>query len=258
MESRPKIGITMRLEIETRRFYLGRDYCEAVEAAGGIPVHLGLIPRQDYVTAALDGLDGILLPGSDTDVDPSFYGEEPHPRLKKVVPEKDLTERLVLQEAERLGLPIFAICYGMQALNVWRGGTLVQDIESQGDSLIKHEQGIPLARASHTIRVEKNSILGGLSVLGEDLEVRVNSHHHQAIGQVGSGLQAVAWAKDGIVEGIQDTRDDVFILGVQWHPELSWADDVLSRELFERFVSICEKRATDASVESPKQLVYIG
>lgn len=258
MEKRPKIGITMRLEIETRRFYLGRDYSEAVEAAGGIPVHLGLIPKQEYVAGALEGLDGILLPGSDTDVDPSFYGEEPHPRLKKVVPEKDLTERLVLQEAEKLGLPIFAICYGMQALNVWRGGTLLQDIESRSDSHVKHEQGIPLARASHTISVEKESILGRLSVLRDSLEARVNSHHHQAIGQLGSGLQAVAWAKDGIVEGIQDTRDDVFVLGVQWHPELSWTDDVLSGELFEQFVNACERRSMDAIAESPKQLVYIG
>lgn len=258
MEKRPKIGITMRLEIETRRFYLGRDYCEAVEAAGGIPVHLGLIPKQEYVAAALEGLDGILLPGSDTDVDPAFYGEEPHPHLKKVVPEKDLTERFVLQEAEKLGLPIFAICYGMQALNVWRGGTLVQDIESISDSAIKHEQGLPLARPSHTIRVEKDSILGGLTALSESLTARVNSHHHQAIGKMGSGLRAVAWAKDGIVEGIQDSRDDVFILAVQWHPELSWVDDVLSGELFERFVSACRRRSLDTVAESPKQLVYIG
>src|SRR5689334_17278226 len=126
MVERPRIGITMRLEIESRRFYLGRDYSEAVEAAGGIPVHLGLIPKREYISAALEGLDGILLPGSDTDVDPSFYGEEPHPKLKKVVPEKDNTDRLVLEEAERRGLPILAICYGMQALNVWRGGTLIQ------------------------------------------------------------------------------------------------------------------------------------
>jgi putative glutamine amidotransferase len=248
----------MRLEIETRRFYLGRDYCEAVEAAGGIPVHLGLIPKQEYVAATLEGLDGILLPGSDTDVDPAFYGEEPHPRLKKVISEKDLTERLVLQEAERLGLPIFAICYGMQALNVWRGGTLVQDIESQADSSIKHEQGIPLARASHNIKIERESILGELSSVRDGLEARVNSHHHQAIGRIGSGLKPVAWAKDGIVEGIQDNRSNTFILGVQWHPELSWADDVLSGELFEQFVSACKRRSMDNLLETPKQLVYIG
>lgn len=258
MERRPRIGITMRLEIETRRFYLGRDYCEAVEAAGGIPVHLGLIPKLEYIASALEGLDGILLPGSDTDVDPSFYGEEPHTRLKKVIPEKDLTERLVLQEAGRLGLPILAICYGMQALNVWRGGTLIQDIESQADAPVKHEQGLPVARPSHGINIEEGSILGQLNAAIGKLEARVNSHHHQAIGRVGSGLKAVAWAKDGIIECIQDSRDDVFVVGVQWHPELSWAEDVLSRELFEKFIGSCQRRWSQVSDEATKQLVYIG
>jgi putative glutamine amidotransferase len=86
----------------------------------------------------------------------------------------------------------------------------------------------------------------------------VNSHHHQAIGRVGTGLKAVAWAKDGIVEGIQDIRGDVFIVGVQWHPELSWAEDVLSRELFERFITACERRLTELSDKGSQRLVYIG
>ena len=82
MAKRPRIGITMRLEIETRRFYLGRDYSEAVEAAGGVPVHLSLIPKEEYIAAVMDGLDGILLPGSNTDVDPHYYGEEPHHKAR--------------------------------------------------------------------------------------------------------------------------------------------------------------------------------
>src|SRR5476649_454430 len=101
MSNRPRIGITMRLELETRRFYLGRDYSEAVEACGGVPVHLSLIPTEEYITAAMEGLDGILLPGSNTDIDPHYYGEEPHPRLGSVIPEKDETDLLVLSEAER-------------------------------------------------------------------------------------------------------------------------------------------------------------
>src|SRR5881394_740061 len=104
MTRRPKIGITMRLEIATQRFYLGRDYSEAVEAAGGVPVHLSLIPKAEYVAEAIAGLDGILLPGSNTDVDPHYYGEEPHHKLGTVTPEKDETDRLVLDEIERLNL----------------------------------------------------------------------------------------------------------------------------------------------------------
>ena len=109
MAYRPKIGITMRLEHETRRFYLGRDYSEAVEAAGGTPVHIALIPKAEYVADVVSRLDGILLPGSASDVDPARYGEDPHPRLGRVIPEKDETDLLVLAEAERLNLPVFAI-----------------------------------------------------------------------------------------------------------------------------------------------------
>lgn len=243
---RPKIGITMRLEIETRRFYLGRDYSEAVEAAGGDPVHIGLIPRRDYISSVLAGLDGVLLPGSDTDVDPHLYGEEPHPNLKRVVPEKDETDRLVIEEAERLRLPILAICYGMQALNVSRGGSLIQDIESQIENAIQHEQGVPLARGSHKLSFSDEWVAAEHARTDPN-GVRVNSHHHQAIGRVGEGLKAVAFAADGIVESIQDVREGRFILGVQWHPELSWHSDQLSRGLFDEFVARCRLSALTAA-----------
>ena len=98
---RPRIGITMRLELSTNRFYLGRDYSEAVEAAGGVPVLISLIPNRDYISAILDQLDGILLPGSDSDVDPVRYGAEPHPKLGSVVTIKDETDLLVLEEVEK-------------------------------------------------------------------------------------------------------------------------------------------------------------
>ena len=245
MSGRPKIGITMRLEIETRRFYLGRDYSEAIVAAGGDPVHIGLIPQNEYIESTLAGLDGILLPGSDTDVDPHFYGEEPHRNLKRVVPEKDETERMVINAAEKLHLPILAICYGMQALNVARGGSLVQDIDSQVADPVKHEQGMPLARGSHTITYSPNWILSEVAdeISGSSV-IRVNSHHHQAIGRIGQSLEAAAFAPDGVIESIQDTRDERMVLGVQWHPELSWADDKLSRSIFERFVANCAKMRT--------------
>ena len=230
----------MRLELETRRFYLGRDYSEAIEAAGGVPLHLALIPEQDFVVRAVEQLDGILLPGSDTDVDPAHYGEEPHPSLKRVVPEKDATDSLVIDEAERLGLPVLAICYGMQALNVVRGGSLVQDIDAQVEGSLKHEQGSPLERPSHSIVIEAGSMLqefaGGLS------ELRVNSHHHQSVRHLGSHLRPAAKAKDGVIEAVEDTRGDRFVLGVQWHPEMGWREDALSRSIFDSFVKACGRR----------------
>jgi putative glutamine amidotransferase len=207
MAYRPKIGLTMRLELETGRFYLGRDYSEAIEAAGGIPVHIPLIPDPEFIRCVVGALDGVLLPGSDTDIDPAFYGEEPHPKLRKVVPEKDETELLVLAEVERLEIPLLAICYGVQSLNVSRGGTLIQDIEAQLEGCIKHQQGAPVARNSHGIRIDRDSLLFELS-RGARVEagVKVNSHHHQAIREAGNNLRAIAWAKDGVVEGIQDVR----------------------------------------------------
>ena len=240
MAFRPRIGLTMRIELETRRFYLGRDYSEAVEAAGGVPVHISLIPKPAYVAEILADLDGILLPGSNTDVDPHYYGEEPHHQLGTVIPEKDETDFLVLAEADRLKLPVLAICFGMQALNVARGGTLIQDIESQLPKSIKHEQGVPAHRNSHSLKIAKGNILSELPAAKKGMDaIRVNSSHHQAVAKVGKDLKAIAWAKDGMIEGVQDTRKNRFILGVQWHPELSTGHDDLSREIFELFVEKC-------------------
>ncbi len=235
-QERPRIGITMRLELSTDRFYLGRDYSEAVEAAAGAPVHLSLIPQRKYISAVIDSLDGILLPGSNSDVDPLRYGAQPHPQLGSVVPVKDETDILVLEEIERRNLPLFAICFGMQILNVFRGGTLVQDITTQFPNAIKHEQGAPRDRPSHTLRLGKNSLLAALA---KDESAVVNSHHQQATDNVGADLKATAWASDGLIEAVEDIRANRFTLGVQWHPELGWQKDELSQRLFSEFVKAC-------------------
>src|SRR4051794_27977754 len=159
IQTRPCIGIPMRIEQTTNRFYLGRDYSEAVEAAGGLPVHISLIPKADYIEAVVAELDGILLPGSDSDVDPLRYGRQPHPQLGTVQRIKDETDLLVIAAAERKRIPIFAICFGMQVLNVSRGGTLIQDINSQVPGAIKHEQGPPRDRPSHRISLSENTKL---------------------------------------------------------------------------------------------------
>jgi len=233
LQLRPRIGITMRLELETNRFYLARYYSEAVEAAGGLPVHIPLIPRPDFIRAVVADLDGLLLPGSNSDVDPLRYGQQPHPQLGVVHPEKDETDLLALAEAESLAMPVFAICFGLQSLNVSRGGTLIQDIVSQHADAIKHEQGAPRDRHSHSVRLIEDSIIGQLA---KGDMAPVNSHHHQAIENLGSELVATAWAPDGLVEAVEDPRSDRFVVGVQWHPELGWEKDELSESLFRRFI----------------------
>lgn len=240
MKSKPVIGISMRLELETDRFYLGRDYSEALEALGAIPYHISLIPNEDYIAEILQNVDGILLPGSDTDVDPFIFGEEPRPNLKKIVPEKENTDLMILAEAEKNRKNLLGICFGMQVLNVARGGTLLQDIETDVENCVKHEQGKPLARNSHSLTCDSDSMISRL--ITTNGAVRVNSHHHQAVGKLGTHLKATAWAKDGVIECIEDTRNDRFVLGVQWHPELSWKTDQLSKNIFESFISACKKK----------------
>ena len=232
----------MRIELETNRFYLARYYSEAVEAAGGLPVHLPLIPRADFIKGVIEGIDGLLLPGSDSDMDPLRYGREPHPKLGSVHPEKDETDLLSLAEAEECAMPVFAICFGIQSLNTSRGGTLIQDIGSQHPDAIKHEQGAPRDRHSHRVRILDGSMLRQLA--GSD-SAPVNSHHHQALETLGRELVATAWAADGLVEAVEDPRSDRFVLGVQWHPELGWEKDQLSRSLFARFIDESRKFATE-------------
>jgi putative glutamine amidotransferase len=231
----------MRIELETDRFYLSRHYSEAVEAAGGLPVHIPLIPNEEFIRNTVGELDGILLPGSDSDVDPVRYGQQPHAKLGAVHPIKDATDLLVLNQIEERALPLFAICFGMQVLNVSRGGTLIQDIGSHHPDAIKHEQGKPRDRHSHTVRLLAES---RLAQLAESESAPVNSHHHQAIETVGRELVATAWSPDGLVEALEDPRRDRFVLGVQWHPELGWERDHFARALFDRFISEAAQFAT--------------
>jgi putative glutamine amidotransferase len=240
MDKRPRIGIPMRIELPTDRFYLSRFYSEAVEAAGGAPVHISLIPKADYVNSVADGLDGILLPGSDSDVDPLRYGHQPHPKLGAVHPIKDETDLLLIEAAERKQIPVFAICFGMQVLNVSRGGTLIQDIESQWPNAIKHEQGAPRDRASHRIGLAPET---KLSTIAQVESLAVNSHHHQGIETLGANLIATAWSSDGIIEALEDPRPERFVMAVQWHPEHGWERDPVSRRLFEAFVFEASKTA---------------
>jgi putative glutamine amidotransferase len=243
---RPLIGITMRHELDTERFYLARAYSEALEAAGGAPVHLSLIPKADYIETILDKLDGVLLPGSASDVDPLRYGREPHPKLGAVHPLRDETDALVLREVERRAMPLLAICFGLQIWNVARGGTLIQDIESQLPEAILHEQGSPRGRRSHRVRLLAES---GLAKLAGGESALVNSHHHQAIETVGEGLRATAWTADGLIEALEDQRIDRWAFGVQWHPEIDWEDDDFSENLFKSFIEAAQDYTVRRNIE---------
>jgi len=231
---RPLIGITTRLDLEDNTFYLRRYYAEAVAASGGTPVYVPLVKDNDALNSLADRLDGLLLSGSNSDLDPSLYGEEPHRRLGHVIPERDAADLLLLEHAEAHRLPLLGICFGMQSLNVSRGGSLIQDLPAQLPGALKHEQGAPYDRASHAIDIEPESILARLA---GGKEARVNSTHHQAVKKVGNNLRVVASARDGVIEAVEDTRRDRFVLGVQWHPEVGWERSDLSRAIFVAFIT---------------------
>ena len=139
-------------------------------------------------------------------------------------------------------MPLLAICFGMQILNVSRGGTLIQDIHSLMPGAIKHEQGAPRERPSHRVRLLPGSLLEGLA---GDEQALVNSHHHQAIEKVGTRLVATAWTSDGLVEALEDARPDRFALAVQWHPEMGWKRDDFSLRIFRRFIRAAREFSND-------------
>lgn len=230
---RPLIALPTRLDLEAGNFYLRRQYAEALYQCGATPVHVPLIPEPDYISDLMDRCEGIVLTGSHSDVDPRRYGQRPHPQLGPVIWQRDEVDMLLLKEAEDRSLPVLGTCFGMQSLNVYRGGTLIQDIASQVEGALEHEQEAPTGLPWHSIQIKPDSILAQLA--GE-CQVMVNSYHHQAIDRLGQGLEPIAWAPDGIIEAVVNTASAQLILAVQWHPELSFEVDPLSRKLFAWFV----------------------
>jgi putative glutamine amidotransferase len=205
---------------------LGLTYMRAIEVAGGLPV---VIPplKPDAINPMLDQLAGICLSGG-PDLDPATYARRAHPKLGPTWPELDQIEIALARGAYARNLPVLAICRGLQALNVARGGTLVQHLPD--DRGVVHRQSDPGDRTTHSIRIESRSRLR--RILGA--EVEVNSFHHQAVDQVGAGLRPVAWAPDGTIEALE-ADDREFGLAVQWHAECI-ADAAPQLALFEAFI----------------------
>jgi putative glutamine amidotransferase len=188
-------------------------------------------------------LDGVLLPGSSSDIDPSRYGEAAHPKLGNLVPDRDALDFALLEYTEKAKLPVLGICFGAQSLNVFRGGTLVQDIPALVREPVPHDDhGDPQQPARHFVRLSKGSLLERLA--GKDL-VEVNSFHHQSAGQIGKSLQAVATAPDGVIEAVEDPSGR-FVVGVQWHPERGFQQDAFAQALFATFVEEAAKSKTQS------------
>lgn len=233
-------------------------YAAAVESAGGQPVRLELASSARSLRDAVRACSGVLLPGSPADVLPSRYGAEADPATSQPDESREAADWTLLEEAERLRLPVLGICYGMQSLNVYRGGSLVQDLLP---APVNHSAGRAVAVA-HCANIAQDSLLGSLvtsanfpprspqidseTVLRDGfLRLPVNSSHHQAVAQPGAGMHIVARCpEDGVIEAIEgdyDPENPWFCVAVQWHPERSTHISAASRSLFQRLVTEAQK-----------------
>lgn len=207
-------------------------YLAALRSAGATPILVPLHERQDRVARLLAGVQGILLPGSRFDVDPQRYGEDRVPECGEPDPARTAVDELLLQEAFSLGKPILAICHGTQSLNVWRNGSLVQDLKT----VVDHRPGRDVV-AAHPVRIATGSRLAGLVPRGSGDEVQVNSSHHQAVLVAGDGLLVSAVSPaDGVVEAVELDSREHFVVGVQWHPERTYTQSPFSRAIFAALV----------------------
>jgi putative glutamine amidotransferase len=215
--TRPVIGVTAGIEPDVRwrvweeaAALLPASYPRVIARAGGRPV---LLPPDEHgVEESVAALDGLVLSGGN-DLDPTLYGQAPHPLTRGMAPERDRAELALLRVALAEGLPVLGICRGGQLIAVAAGGSLHQHLPE----LVGHQghQPEPGRYGRHPVRLDRASRTG--AILGPLAEVA--SHHHQGIASVGTGLEAVAWAEDGTIEAVEATARGRFVVGVLWHPE---------------------------------------
>ncbi|MBZ5647924.1 MAG: gamma-glutamyl-gamma-aminobutyrate hydrolase family protein [Acidobacteriia bacterium] len=230
----PRIAIPMPHSLDPE--YAARalpQYVSAIEKAGGRPVVIGLELSPDEIAKKLAQCDAVLLPGSKADIDPSKYGAARHPKTAETDARRDMADELLLQDAYNLRKPILGICYGMQMLNVYQTGSLVQHLETA----VNHAAGRTVPKA-HSVQVEAKSKLAEIigPFLDERRELVVNSSHHQAAATAGDGLRVVARCpEDRTIEAVEGVDPHHFVLGIQWHPERT-IEEAASLGIFRAFI----------------------
>ncbi len=219
------------------------EYAAAISDAGGEPIPVPLTHTPAELQSLVDHAAAILLPGSGADIDPNRYG---HPRDAASAPPdllREATDRAILEAAESTSKPVLGICLGLQSLNVYYGGTLIQDLSPMP---VNHRAGRAV-NAAHAVELIQDSRLGSAlcgnsqnAAFGDMLtRMPVNSSHHQAVGMPGDSLRAVARCpEDGVIEALEGTNSEHWLVGVQWHPERTVGESSASRALFTTFVQM--------------------
>lgn len=222
----------IRPDGDTSRVRLTAAYVTALENAGLIPLIVPPLSSTGAAAAVLDSVSGLVLTGGE-DVDPARYGENRHEKVRFVNAARDATEAALVEEARARVTPVLAICRGIQILNVALGGTLVQDIASQCDTDIGHDEDSPRSFRSHEISIEPGSLIA--RAFGTE-HCTVNSFHHQSVKRVADGMRVTARAPDGIIEGLESIDQDWWVMAVQWHPEeMTDSPEPWDRGLFKAF-----------------------
>jgi len=222
----------IRPDGDTSRVRLTAAYVTALENAGLIPLIVPPLSSASAAAAVLDSVSGLVLTGGE-DVDPARYGEKRHEKVRSVNVARDATETALIEEAKARGTPVLAICRGIQILNVALGGTLVQDIASQCATDIDHDDDSPRDSRAHEISIEPGSMIA--RAVGTE-HCAVNSFHHQSVKRVADGMRVTARSPDGIIEGLESTDEDWWVMAVQWHPEeMTGSPEPWDRGLFKAF-----------------------
>lgn len=241
--SRPKVGIPYRTTNEEVDGGTAAHlkYVRAVEAFGGEAVPISLVLGESEMEEAAFSVDAFVLPGSPRDVTPALYRSTHRPKVAPPDTYRERTDYFLLEHAFKYVKPVLAICYGIQILNVFLGGTLVQDISEELGKSIEHnwqkEGRDAHPEPSHAMRIDPDS---RLAKIAGTLEVTVNSSHHQSIREPGRNLRVAAHAPDGVIEAVEWTGGPEWVTGAQWHPEGmggNGAGDDLSRALFREMLA---------------------
>jgi putative glutamine amidotransferase len=207
-------------------------YYRALRDAGAEPVPISLAQDGAALRTLVESLDGFVLPGSPADVDPARYRAARHPATHSPDPAREAADLTLLDHAFAAGKPVLAICYGVQHLNVYLGGSLIQDISSEPGAHLQHEDKDGVY-PDHLVQLEADSRLAPLAGVPQP---RVNSSHHQAVREPGRNLRVTALAPDGIIETVEWTGDSNWVVGVQWHPE-RMEGDAFSAALFRQLAA---------------------